>query len=90
MIAAFDLGKKNFAFAVKDGQTFKVLNNINLDEHSLTKTDLGKYKKDKLTEMMANLNISTSGKINKKDMVDLIIVKNKKSPVAPSDGAFFV
>lgn len=64
MIAAFDLGRKNFAFAVKDKDEFILLKNINLDEQNMTKTDLNKLKKDELVNMMENLSIkSTSSQI---------------------------
>ena len=81
MIASFDLGAKNFAFAVKGDEEFVLLRNTNLTD-SVTKTDLGKHKKDVLVEMMANMKITPiqpQQKIKKKDMIDLILEKNKKN-----------
>ncbi|CCV01778.1 RuvC-like Holliday junction resolvase [Invertebrate iridescent virus 22] len=83
MIAAFDLGRKNFAFAVKNKDEFILLQNINLDETSVTKTDLNKLKKDELVNMMANMHIEQPLKIKKKEMVDCIL-KNK-SKTKPKD-----
>ncbi|CCV02128.1 RuvC-like Holliday junction resolvase [Invertebrate iridovirus 25] len=92
MIAAFDLGRKNFAFAVKDKDEFILLKNINLDEQNMTKTDLNKLKKDELVNMMENLSIkstssqiaqsSISSKLKKKEIIDCIIstTKGKNKP----------
>lgn len=77
MIAAFDMGIKNFAFAVKSEGEFILLKNSNLDEDSMTKTNLNLFKKDELIEMMTNLKISTDPKMKKKEIVDLIFKKNK-------------
>lgn len=77
MIVAFDIGIKNFAFAVKSKGEFILLKNTNLDEDSMTKTSLNLYKKEELIELMEDLKISTNEKMKKKDMVDLIFKKNK-------------
>jgi hypothetical protein len=78
MIAAFDMGIKNFAFAVKKGDDFILLKTISLTD-KIVKSDLNHLKKDELSEMMSNLNISKPDKIVKNDMIDLILVKTKKS-----------
>lgn len=80
MIAAFDMGIRNFAFAVKDKGEFILLKNTCLNEDILTKSDLNKCKKENLIEMMSNLNIKHDEKIKKQDMVNLIF-SNKKSKV---------
>ncbi len=73
MIAAFDLGRRNFAFAVKDEDEFILLQNTSLDENYLTKTDLNKYKKKDLVELMSDLKISNENKMTKKDITNLIL-----------------
>lgn len=80
MIAAFDMGIKNFAFAVKDKGEFILLKNTSLDENSITKTDLNKYKKENLIEIMSNLGIEQKEKLNKKDIIDHILIKKGKPP----------
>lgn len=92
MIAAFDLGRKNFAFAVKNKDEFILLKNINLDEQNMTKTDLNKLKKDELVNMMENLSIKSSTpsqkdgvvstigtgiKLKKKEIIDCIVSTTK-------------
>lgn len=97
MIVAFDMGIRNFAFAVKvnhnltqpnklpkrvkDG--FILLKNMCLDENIITKSDLNHLKKEELVKMMIDLNIKEEKKLEKKDMVDLIL-KNKKK-IKPKD-----
>lgn len=76
MIAAFDLGIKNFAFAIKNKGQFILLKHLNLNEN-MTKTDLNKYKKKDLVDLMSNLNISSEKKIKKNDMIDLILKREK-------------
>jgi hypothetical protein len=86
MIAAFDIGIKNFAFAVKDKGEFILLKNTCLDENIVTKCDLNHHKKKELIEMMNNLNISfTQEKIKKTDIVDLILKNKKKVKLNPKD-----
>lgn len=77
MIAAFDLGVKNFAFAVKSNGEYTLLKNLSLSS-KVTKTDLNQLKKDDLIEMMNNLNLNAPKKETKKDIIDLIISYNKK------------
>lgn len=85
MIAAFDLGRKNFAFAVKDKDEFILLKNINLDEQNMTKTDLNKLKKDELVNMMANMCIQPQllKKPKKKEIIDHIL--KQKGKIKPKD-----
>lgn len=80
MIAAFDIGVKNFAFAVKDKDNFILLKNTCLDEDIVTKSDLNHHKKEELIQMMSTLNINfkVEEKLKKKDMVDLILINKKK------------
>jgi hypothetical protein len=85
MIAAFDMGIKNFAFAVKSKDDFILLKNTSLDQSSLTKTDLNKIKKKELTELMSNLKISHDDKLTKKDMTNLILIKHKSIGVKQKD-----
>ena len=85
MIAAFDMGIKNFAFAVKDKGDFILLKNTCLDNGIMTKSDLNKNKKENLVEMMSDLKISHEDKLLKKDMVDLIFTKQKKGKNKPVD-----
>ncbi|ADO00387.1 hypothetical protein WIV_gp044 [Wiseana iridescent virus] len=82
MIAAFDMGRKNFAFAVKDKDEFILLKNINLDKDSVTKTELNGLKKNDLIEMMTNLSIVGTTKLKKKEIIECIIssTKGKKKP----------
>lgn len=51
MIAAFDLGIKNFAFAVKNKDSFILLINESLVQDSWTKTELAKLKKEDLLRL---------------------------------------
>ena len=88
MIAAFDIGVKNFAFAVKDKNEFVILRNNSLDKESVTKTDLTRLKKENLVELMSNLQIS-SEKMKKKEMVDIIISKKKKNKYKDVGPALF-
>lgn len=84
MTAAFDIGRKNFAFGVKNNGEYILLQNINLDENSMTKTDLNKLKKKDLLNMMVNLHIQTPyDKPIKKNIVENIL-KNK-SKIQPQD-----
>lgn len=87
MIAAFDMGIRNFAFAVKDKGDFILLKNTCLDEDIVTKSDLNHHKKEKLIEMMSSLNINykIEEKLKKKDMVDLILSNKKKVKTKPKD-----
>jgi hypothetical protein len=85
MIAAFDMGIRNFAFAVKDKGDFILLKNTCLDNGIMTKSDLNKSKKENLVEMMSDLKISQDDKLLKKDMVDLIFTKQKKGKNKPVD-----
>lgn len=84
MIAAFDMGIKNFAFAVKDTNKdkFVLLKHTSLNKNLLSKTDLNKFKKKNLIEMMKTLQITTKAetknKMIKKEMVELILPKYKK------------
>jgi hypothetical protein len=78
MIAAFDMGIKNFAFAVKDpvlGE-FELLKNTCLVEED--EIDLNKYKKQDLAQLMFDLKIDHKEKIKKKDMINLILTKKGK------------
>ena len=84
MIAAFDMGIRNFAFAVKNKGEFILLKNTCLDDSIVTKSDLNKYKKENLIEMMSDLNISKE-KLQKKDMIDLILLNKKKVKTKPKD-----
>jgi hypothetical protein len=78
MIAAFDMGLKNFAFAVKDEEDkYTLLRNIALSD-SLNKTILTTYKKKDLTTIMTDLQIPLKNKMLKTDMIALILSKNKK------------
>lgn len=87
MIAAFDMGIRNFAFAVKDKGEFILLKNTCLDEDIVTKSDLNRHKKEELIEMMSSLNINykVEEKLKKKDMVDLILSNKKKVKTKPKD-----
>lgn len=77
MIAAFDMGLRNFAFAVKDKDKYILLQNTNLSD-SLTKTNLASFRKEDLSTMMIELQIPVKNKMLKKDMINLILSKNKK------------
>jgi hypothetical protein len=55
MIAAFDLGIKNFAFAVKNKDSFILLINESLVQDSWTKTELAKLKKEDLLRLTQSL-----------------------------------
>ena len=62
MIAAFDLGIKNFAFAVKNKDSFILLINESLVQESWTKTELAKLKKEdllQLTQSLPEANLAT-------------------------------
>ena len=62
MIAAFDLGIKNFAFAVKNKDSFILLINESLVQDSWTKTELAKLKKEdllQLTQSLPEANLAT-------------------------------
>jgi hypothetical protein len=57
-VAAFDIGIKNFAFAVKKGSKFTLIRHINLVEDvPLTKTEMNRLKKDELIQMMNDMSI---------------------------------
>jgi hypothetical protein len=77
MIAAFDMGLKNFAFAVKDEDKYTLLRNTALSD-SLNKTMLTTYKKEDLSKMITDLQIPLKSKMLKTDMITLILSKNKK------------
>ena len=64
MIAAFDLGIKNFAFAVKNKDSFILLINESLVQDSWTKTELAKLKKEDLLRLTQSLPeaLPTSGR----------------------------
>lgn len=79
MIAAFDLGVRNFAFAVKNKDEFILLKNTTLNDNIMTKTDLNKYKKKDLIEMLEDLHITIQEKLNKNDIINHIITHTKKS-----------
>lgn len=95
MIAAFDLGIKNFAFAVKNKDSFILLINESLVQDSWTKTELAKLKKEDLLRLTQSLPEALplgSGeaeqvesltkkekKITKKDLITLILSKNTKT-----------
>jgi hypothetical protein len=80
IIAAFDMGLKNFAFAVKADDKYTLLRNTALSD-SWNKTTLITYKKEDLIKMMMDLKIPLKPKMLKKDMVTLLLSKNKKNPV---------
>lgn len=91
MIAAFDLGVKNFAFAVFDPAkdekgSYILLKNNNLNEEDITKTELNNRKKCDLICMMEKLNIKQEEKIKKKDMVEIIYKKQKRCKKAKDIG----
>ncbi|AHL67600.1 RuvC-like Holliday junction resolvase [Chloriridovirus anopheles1] len=83
MIAAFDIGIKNFAFAVYNEGEYILLKNNNLDEEHVTKTELNKHKKTDLAEIMKTLKIECEPKMNKNKMVDLI--QKKKGKIKKKD-----
>jgi hypothetical protein len=81
MTAAFDVGTRNFAFAVKHDGQYVLLKNISLiaDDY-MTKSDLNKLKKKDLVDMVADdLYISERPKSTKKDYVDLLHERQKKT-----------
>jgi hypothetical protein len=81
MIAAFDMGIKNFAFAVKDKGNFILLKNTCLDEDIVTKSDLNHHKKEELVEMMCTLNINRKVEEKLKKKIWLILssqIKKRK------------
>lgn len=82
MIAAFDLGIKNFAFAVKNNGEYTLLNNTRLGDKNLSRVDLNKYKKEELFKLVEI--DQTKEKLKKKDIIDLILsktkIKGKKPP----------
>ncbi|ABF82127.1 hypothetical protein MIV097L [Invertebrate iridescent virus 3] len=78
MIASFDIGIKNFAFAVKRDGEFVLVENVNLLGDFVTKNDLNKTPKSALVEMMDRLNLDSKGQI-KKTMVESILTAQKKS-----------
>lgn len=83
MIAAFDLGIKNFAFAVKNNGEFILLKNTRLGDQTLTRVDLNKYKKEELLKMVT---IEPGDKkVIKKDIIDLILTQNKTGRQQPKD-----
>jgi len=77
MIAAFDIGIRNFAFAVKNNDDFILIKNTSLDDNIMTKTDLNKYKKQDLEKMMDELSL-TSSSTNKGELVSLLFNYHKK------------
>jgi hypothetical protein len=57
-VAAFDIGIKNFAFAVKKGSKFTLIRHINLVEDvPLTKTEMNRLKKDELIQIMNDMSM---------------------------------
>lgn len=93
MIAAFDLGIKNFAFAVKNKDSFILLINESLVQDSWTKTELAKLKKEDLLRLTEAIRCPSDEpeqvesltkkdkklKITKKDLITLILSKNTKT-----------
>ena len=79
MISAFDLGTRNFAFAIKNKDEFVLLQLVSLDENCMTKSDLGRLKKVELKDLMISLNINFNDKMIKKEMISLILAKYKKN-----------
>ena len=89
MIAAFDLGIKNFAFAVKDNSganpeqdknngVFVLLKNTRLGDKNLTRVDLNKLKKEELLKTIEiDPKNESKEKLKKKDIIDLILSKIK-------------
>lgn len=87
MTVAFDIGIRNFAFAVKSKGDFILLKNTTLNENIMTKTDLNKCKKDELEKMMLNLNLNpeTNLKPTKSGMIDLLLKHHKKNTKVKKD-----
>lgn len=84
-IAAFDLGTKNFAFAVKRGSTnqdddgYVLLKNVAVDPTPPTsKSGLGKLLKERLREMVKEHLGIPSADLKKKDMIVLLSKHLKK------------
>lgn len=73
-IAAFDLGYKNFAFAVKNSK-YVLLKNINFYDYK-SKSELQKLNKNQLF-VMSNFN----EKMSKKDMIDIIVKSQVKTKI---------
>ena len=84
MIAAFDIGVRNFAFAVKNNDQYTLLQNTALS-NLLTKTTLAPFKKKDLITMMAELQIPLPGKMSKREMKELILSKNAGKNEPPVD-----
>jgi hypothetical protein len=80
-IASFDLGIKNFAFAVRDSNSeYILLKNINLLEgYKYTISELNKSKKTRLCQLMNNLNLNSDLKQPKDIMVSSILNAVKKN-----------
>lgn len=76
MIVAFDIGSRNFAFSMKNNGVFETIENCNLFEEKMTKTDLNKLKKDELILLGKSLKLDFSI-ISKNDLVNLIFLKRK-------------
>lgn len=83
MIAAFDLGIKNFAFAVKNKDSFILLINESLVQDSWTKTELAKLKKEDLLQFTQSFGTRCTSDeaelTKKKDLITLILSKNTKT-----------
>lgn len=79
MIAAFDIGIKNFAFAIKDTNeknNFILLNNTSLND-ALTKTDLNKYTKQQLSSLVPQGTLRSN--TTKKDLVSVVLKGSRKN-----------
>jgi hypothetical protein len=74
MTAAFDIGVKNFAFAVKKGDDYIILKNLNLS-NKVSKSELNKLKKSELVEMLEQ---PPKSEMKKKELVDALFTINKK------------
>lgn len=79
MIAAFDIGVRNFAFAVKNKDEYIFLKNTSLNDDIKTKSDLNKLKKKDLINILLNLKIKQEEKMKKSTMIDLILTKKVKN-----------
>ena len=74
MIAAFDLGIKNFAFAVKNKDSFILLINESLVQDSWTKTELAKLKKEDLLQLTQSLPDATQRRIGR-DLAPIVALR---------------
>jgi len=83
MIAAFDLGTKNFAFAVKGEHDYKIVKHASFtpDDDILSKGTINRMRKCQIENMLKETyNITVNKDLKKPDLVDLVLSKQPKKP----------